>query len=35
MELEIGRSSFYAEYRIYITVDRKTVIMELETAKNL
>ena len=33
MELEIGRSSFYAEDSIYITVDSKTVIMDLETAK--
>lgn len=33
MELEIGRSSFYAEDSIYMTVDGKTVIMDRETAK--
>ena len=33
MDLEIGRSSFYAEDSIYITVDDKTVIMDRETAK--
>ena len=33
IELELGRSSFYAEDSIYITVDGKTVIMDLETAK--
>lgn len=35
MELEIGRSSFYPEDSIYITVDGKTVIMNRETAKKL
>jgi len=34
MELEVGRSSFYAEDSIYITVDGKTVIMDRKTAKN-
>ncbi|MFT0634788.1 hypothetical protein ACMFY5_22150 [Pseudomonas sihuiensis] len=33
MNLEVGRSSFYAEDSIYITVDEKTVIMDRETAK--
>lgn len=33
MDLEVGRSSFYAEDSIYITVDDKTVIMDRETAK--
>lgn len=33
MELEIGRSSFYPEDSIYITVDGKTVIMDRKTAK--
>lgn len=33
MDLEIGRSSFYSEDSIYITVDGKTVIMDRETAK--
>ena len=33
MDLEIGRSSFYAEDSIYITVDDKTVIMDRATAK--
>lgn len=33
MELEIGRSSSYAEDSIYITVDGKTVIMDRKTAK--
>lgn len=33
MDLELGRSSYYAEDSIYITVDGKTVIMDRETAK--
>ncbi|KJH83319.1 MULTISPECIES: hypothetical protein [Pseudomonadaceae] len=33
MDLEIGRSSFYPEDSIYITVDGKTVIMDRKTAK--
>lgn len=33
MVLELGRSSFYAEDSIYLTVDGKTVIMDRETAK--
>ncbi|MEI3774568.1 hypothetical protein [Pectobacterium brasiliense] len=33
MDLELGRSSFYAEDSIYLTVDGKTVIMDRETAK--
>ncbi|MCA9452613.1 MAG: hypothetical protein KC587_12865 [Nitrospira sp.] len=33
MELEVGRSSFYAEDSIYIIVDGKTVIMDRKTAK--
>ncbi|MBX9567121.1 hypothetical protein FKF78_21250 [Aeromonas hydrophila] len=33
MELEIGRSSFYPEDSIYITVDGKTVIMDRKTAR--
>lgn len=33
MELEIGRSSFYPEDSIYITVDGKKVIMDRKTAK--
>lgn len=33
MELEIGRSSFYPEDSIYITVDGKTVIMDRKTAE--
>lgn len=33
MDLEIGRSSFYPEDSIYITVDGKTVIMDRDTAK--
>ncbi len=35
MDLEIGRSSFYTEDSIYITVDGKTVIMDRETARKL
>lgn len=33
MEVEMGRSSFYAEDSIYLTVDGKTVIMDLATAR--
>ena len=33
MEVEIGRSSFYAEDSIYLIVDGKTVIMDRATAK--
>lgn len=33
MDLELGRSSYYAEDSIYIIVDGKTVIMDRETAK--
>lgn len=33
MEIEIGRSSFYLEDSIYLTVDGKTVIMDRATAK--
>lgn len=33
MDLEIGRSSYYPEDSIYLTVDGKTVIMDLATAK--
>ncbi|WP_415775325.1 hypothetical protein ACMYQ1_18415 [Shewanella oncorhynchi] len=33
MDLEIGRSSFYPEDSIYITVDGKMVIMDRKTAK--
>lgn len=33
MDLEIGRSSYYAEDSIYIRVDDTTVIMDLATAK--
>lgn len=33
MEVEVGRSSFYAEDSIYLTVDGKTVIMDREMAK--
>lgn len=33
MELEVGRSSFYPEDSIYITVDGKTVTMDRKTAK--
>lgn len=32
-DLELGRSSFYPEDSIYLTVDRKTVIMDYATAK--
>jgi hypothetical protein len=33
MEIELGRSSFYPEDSIYLTVDGKTVIMDRTTAK--
>ncbi|ECA1950194.1 hypothetical protein EJH27_01830 [Salmonella enterica subsp. enterica serovar Virchow] len=33
IDLEFGRSSYYAEDSIYVTVDGKTVIMDRETAK--
>lgn len=33
MEIELGRSSFYPEDSIYLTVDGKTVIMDRATAK--
>ncbi len=33
MEIELGRSSFYAEDSIYLTIDGKTVIMDRATAK--
>ena len=33
MKLEVGRSSHYSEDSIYISVDRKTVIMDLATAQ--
>lgn len=33
VDLEIGRSSYYAEDSIYMIVDGKTVIMDRETAK--
>ncbi len=33
IELELGRSSFYDEDSIFITVEGKTVIMDLEMAK--
>lgn len=33
MEVEVGRSSYYAEDSIYIKIDGKTVIMDRETAK--
>ncbi len=32
-DLELGRSSFYPEDSIYLTVDGKTVIMDYDTAK--
>ena len=32
-EIELGRSSFYPEDSIYLTIDGKTVIMDLATAK--
>ncbi|WP_058363123.1 hypothetical protein [Xanthomonas translucens] len=33
MDIELGRSSFYSEDSIYLTVDGKTVIMDRATAK--
>jgi hypothetical protein len=33
LDVELGRSSFYPEDSIYLTVDGKTVIMDLATAK--
>lgn len=33
MEVEIGRSSFYAEDSVYLRVDGKLVIMDRATAK--
>lgn len=33
MDVEIGRSSFYVEDSIYLTIDGKTVIMDREMAK--
>lgn len=33
MEVEIGRSSFYPEDSIYLTIDGKRVIMDRATAK--
>jgi hypothetical protein len=33
MDVELGRSSFYPEDSIYLTVDGKTVIMDRATAK--
>ncbi len=33
MKLEVGRSSYYPEDSIYISVDGKTVIMDLATAQ--
>lgn len=33
MEVELGRSSYYPEDSIYLTVDGNTVIMNLATAK--
>ncbi|WP_028008371.1 hypothetical protein [Solimonas flava] len=33
MEVELGRSSFYPEDSIYLTVEGKTVIMDRATAK--
>jgi hypothetical protein len=32
-DVELGRSSFYPEDSIYLTVDGKTVIMDRATAK--
>lgn len=32
-DVEFGRSSYYAEDSIYLTVDGKTVIMDRATAK--
>jgi hypothetical protein len=33
LDVEFGRSSFYPEDSIYLTVDGKTVIMDRATAK--
>jgi len=33
LDVELGRSSFYPEDSIYLTVDGKTVIMDRATAK--
>jgi hypothetical protein len=33
IDVELGRSSFYKEDSIYLTVDGKTVIMDRATAK--
>jgi len=33
LEVELGRSSFYPEDSIYLTVEGKTVIMDIATAK--
>lgn len=33
MEIELGRSSFYAEDSIYLTIDGKTVVMDRAMAK--
>lgn len=33
LNIELGRSSFYPEDSIYLTVDGKTVIMDRATAK--
>lgn len=33
MDVEFGRSSFYPEDSIYLTVDGKTVIMDRTTAR--
>jgi hypothetical protein len=35
MQIELGRSSYYPEDSIYLTVDGKTVIMDRATAKRL
>ena len=32
-DIELGRSSFYPEDSIYLTIDGKTVIMDRATAK--
>lgn len=32
-EVELGRSSFYPEDSIYLTIDGKSVIMDRKTAK--
>ena len=33
LDVELGRSSFYPEDSIYLTVDGKTIIMDRATAK--